>query len=77
MKCKESNKKLKYPSLNVVDLGIVLWTYYDFEFKFATMIKKKCDYKRYCNEKNSIGATALNSFFIILSTDDDNPRRVN
>ena len=36
MKRKASNKKLQYPSL--VDLGIAVWTYYDFEFTFATMI---------------------------------------
>ena len=60
MKRKESNKKLRYPSLNAADLGIASLTYYDVEFTFATLFKK-CDYKQYCNGKNSenIGVTAF------------------
>ena len=60
MKRKESNKKLQYSHLNAVDFGIALWTYYELNLHLQQRLKR-CDYKRYCNEKNSenLGVTAF------------------
>ena len=40
MKRKASNNKLQYSILNAVDLVVALWTYYDLEFTYATMVTK-------------------------------------